>query len=481
MGCGGSSSAEEAASPPASSPPPQQQTAPSRAGRSLPVVSPPSGYDSRELVLQRLADEDVESVRQALRCAPVFDLVSSPEVAAAEERLRSAKSLPQDWDMKAFAHGRLLEGKSGGRSDSAIVFYHSQSQEVMREVQALFDATYRKVYTRDRRGAPIPDRFVVKSVDRVLNDQVWREYVGKREEVRTRLGGATPTVPDGAQTMNHLAKVNATSLPPLDKSVNENWLFHGTTQAAAQGIAENDFRLDLSGSNAGTLYGKGIYLAENASKSDEYGEGAGDFAQEAEEVAIGQENARPPPGKAPPLVRTSYILLCRSLLGRVHYTDERKPDPDQLQQRCTRGEAESVLGDRLKRNGTFREIVVYSDDHVYPEFIVEYERIFFHERFAEIYKDMLEREKAKRFNGPTPEEREVLQSMWNVFGMPNKGRINKWQLLDLLKAIGQPPENEEQDLDETFKEWDTKKDGWIDWDEFMQEMVQRVKDGIEYD
>ena len=29
--------------------------------------------------------------------------------------------------------------------------------------------------------------------------------------------------------------------------------------------AENDFRLDLTGSGAGTLYGKGIYLAENAS------------------------------------------------------------------------------------------------------------------------------------------------------------------------------------------------------------------------
>lgn len=31
--------------------------------------------------------------------------------------------------------------------------------------------------------------------------------------------------------------------------------------------AENDFRLDLTGTNAGTLYGKGIYLAENVSKS----------------------------------------------------------------------------------------------------------------------------------------------------------------------------------------------------------------------
>ena len=38
-------------------------------------------------------------------------------------------------------------------------------------MQHLFDATYRKVYTRDRRGAPFPDGFRVKRVQRVLNDQ----------------------------------------------------------------------------------------------------------------------------------------------------------------------------------------------------------------------------------------------------------------------------------------------------------------------
>ena len=66
--------------------------------------------------------------------------------------------------------------------------------------------------------------------------------------------------------------------------------------------------------------------------------------------------------------------------------------------------------DRLKLNRTFREIIVYNDDHVYPEYIVkadffdmliedvlpvaqtnalslgQYERIFFHERFAKVYK-----------------------------------------------------------------------------------------------
>jgi len=196
-------------------------------------------------------------------------------------------------------------------------------------------------------------------------------------------------------------------------------------------------------------------------------------------MEAGFEAPRPPPGPPPELVRESYILICRATLGRVNYTLERKPDPDKLQKSCLDGgRFESVIGDRLKTNGTFREIIVYNDDHVYPEYIVKYERIFFHERFAEIYGQMLNRRNKGKFNGPTPDELQVLQSMWNVFAMPNKGRINKWQLLDLLLAIYQPPQNEEEDLDATFKEWDTKRDGVIDWDEFYAEICKRVNDGI---
>jgi len=262
-------------------------------------------------------------------------------------------------------------------------------------------------------------------------------------------------------------------LPRLDAAVNENWLFHGTTRDAATGIAENDFRLDLSGSNAGTLYGKGIYLAENATKSDEYGEGPrGPASKEGEEAEKGYE-APKVPGPPPPLVRESFILLCRSSLGKVFYTDEQRPNADNLVKSCTSGEYQSVLGDRLKRNGTYREIVVYSDDYVYPEYIVRYERIFFHEHFAQCFDAMVIRRRRKQFNGPLPEEKQVLDSLWEVFAAPNKGSINKWQLLDLLKAIKQPPQNEGEDLDATFLEW--TEDGAIDNNDFWREMIARVE------
>jgi len=447
MGCGGSSSAQAP-----SKPAPQPQ------------ASDPG-----------LLSEDLEVVRATLNrflCQGLWP----PECVQAEARLRSGRQLPPDWDMRAYCAGRLLIGGMGGRKDSTVIAYQPMTQDVVRTVQILFDKTFRKVYTRDRRGCPIPDRFLVKEVNRVLNDQVWREYVQRREQIRQARAGQNLKVPDGLVTTNVVMMNNLGGLPPLDPQVNENWAFHGTTGEAASGIAENDFRLDFSGSNAGTLYGKGIYLAEHCTKSDEYGEGPKGPAGEQEEM--GYEAPRPPPGPPPPLVRESYIMLCRSTLGRVNYNDEQRPNPDRLAKSCTSGEFDCVLGDRMKINRTFRELVVFNDDEVYPEFIVKYERMFFHEQFAGIYNQMLQRRNVGQFYGPTPQETQIMQAMWDVYAMPHKGRINKYQLLDLLMAVYQPPEDEEGDLQATFEEIDFKKDGWIDLDEFLREMTQRVTDGI---
>lgn len=466
MGCGGSKSAEDPASAPSSAPKAEKNA------ESMSTAAATSG------TAEGLQSDDPEVLRRALSSAWSRGQ-HGPEVTAAESRLRASLKLPADWDLKVFCAGRRLEGGLGGRKASTVVAFHPQPPAVVKAMQSVLDGTYRKVYTRDRRGAPIPDRFVVKEVHRVLNDQVWREYEARREGVREACASKKAELPDGSHTVNHLSQSGGLSaLPPLDPVVNEHWLFHGTTAEAAKGIAENDFRLDMSGSNAGTLYGKGIYLAENATKSDEYGEGPKGPASTGEEAEMGFEAPRPPPGPPPPLVRESYILVCRSTLGRVNYNDEQRPDPDRLQKSCLSGDYDSVLGDRLKLNRTFREIIVYNDDHVYPEYIVKYERIFFHERFAAVYKAMLDRSIAGRFKGPTKEETEVLQSMWQVYSMPNKGKISKSQLLDLLLAIYQPPDNEDEDLDATFKEWDRKGNGKIDWDDFLAEVTQRVNDKI---
>ncbi|CAE8684966.1 unnamed protein product [Polarella glacialis] len=357
-------------------------------------------------------------------------------VAAGQERLRQLLSLPADWDIPAFCKGKRLEGQHGGRTASCTVAKVS-CPEVIPQVQGLFDSTFRKIYTRDRRGAPIADRFRVMKVYRVMNDQVWREYQIHREKIRLLRWTGPPTSKRAADPRAH-------GLPELDP------------QAAA---------LKMFG---------GVLSTSASSRSDEYGEGPKGAAGEEQE-GVGAE-MKPPPGPPPELYRDSVMLLCRSLLGKVKYTDEQRPDPDRLQRSCLSEapEFDSVLGDRRKINGTFREFVVYHDDQVYPEFIVVYQREFFHERFQRIFFEMVDRCRRHQFHGPTADEENVLKSLWEHYSMPHKGKIDKWQLLDLLKAIDQPPQNETDDLDATFQEINTSRSGRIDWKEFLTEVIDRV-------
>eukprot|EP00913_Durusdinium_trenchii_P003581 g3313.t1 len=62
-----------------------------------------------------------------------------------------------------------------------------------------------------------------------------------------------------------------------------------------------DFRIDLAGSNAGTMYGKGCYLAENCTKADEY----------ARDEPHGYYEG------------VFALLLCRVCMGKYLYTTER--------------------------------------------------------------------------------------------------------------------------------------------------------------
>lgn len=69
------------------------------------------------------------------------------------------------------------------------------------------------------------------------------------------------------------------------------------------------------------------------------------------------------------------MLLNRVVGGHVRYTDEPQPDAEQLTKEVVHGGYHSVLGDRGKCRGTFKEFVVFASDQVYPEYIVTYKRI----------------------------------------------------------------------------------------------------------
>jgi hypothetical protein len=85
----------------------------------------------------------------------------------------------------------------------------------------------------------------------------------------------------------------------LNASINEVMLFHGTPSIqAVQGIMQDGFRIDLAGSNRGTLYGNGAYFADMASKSDDY--------------------AVPLLGNSFFQKNTKFLILCKVALGNAN-------------------------------------------------------------------------------------------------------------------------------------------------------------------
>jgi len=136
---------------------------------------------------------------------------------------------------------------------------------------------------------------------------------------------------------------------PLQAEANEMWLLHGTSPDAADGITSEDF--DMTRANPSGLFGAGVYFAESVSKSDEYVRG-GRFG--------GQE--------------VFPLLLCRVSLGYVYYCDDPHPNKASLVERCLRREWHSVIGDRKKTSGTFREFIVYDNLQAFPAYIIYYSR-----------------------------------------------------------------------------------------------------------
>lgn len=123
----------------------------------------------------------------------------------------------------------------------------------------------------------------------------------------------------------------------LDHFVNEVWVFHGTSEAAAKGIAQSNFRLPDSPG----CFGKGAYFAEAAIKSNQY----------AKTVDEGDR------------VGSRVMLLCRVTLGNVYHIEHGSnreaerlvDDPD----------FDSVVGIAHK----YREFLVYDVTQIYPEYV----------------------------------------------------------------------------------------------------------------
>jgi len=215
-------------------------------------------------------------------------------------------------------------------------------------IQDMMTTTWRSKYTRDRKGSRVPSGARVSSVLRVENHEAFRRYCNYTVALRDRRG-TCPRIDHGSSiTAGTIGKYEQ-NLPALQQEIQETYLFHGTNPVAADSIARTDFDMSRAGSAVGTMFGPGVYLAENASKSDEY-------AHEGEGIFMGQR----------------AMLLCRVCLGNVLCVEE----PGDYSGYVESGNYDSVLGDRTRVSGTYREFIVFDSAAVYAEFIILYQRLY---------------------------------------------------------------------------------------------------------
>jgi len=147
------------------------------------------------------------------------------------------------------------------------------------------------------------------------------------------------------------AKTNESGADLLNNRLEggECLLFHGTNPSSAMGILKTGFHLSQAGKSTGTMFGYGVYLAEASSKADEYAcdDGGGTYPQ------------------------LNALLLCRCLVGKPYVVEEAG---DHVAAAKADGGYDSVLGDREKKVGTFREFIFFDEAQVMPEYTIIYRR-----------------------------------------------------------------------------------------------------------
>jgi len=218
-------------------------------------------------------------------------------------------------------------------------------------MQEIFDKTFKQKVTRDRKdGQPLADRFVAVQCLRSEHPALWDKFAEHRKTVaqscKNDPSAASKFILPKTSACEGLASrcVHATYGNPA----NQAYLLHGTNPTAAVAILDSSFHVDFAGKSAGTMFGAGVYLAESSTKADEY----------ARDDVGGEYDG------------LYAVLVCRVLLGRSFTAT----DPGDYVQQVQSGNFESILGDREKAVGTFREFIFFHEAAIYPEYAVFYRR-----------------------------------------------------------------------------------------------------------
>jgi len=211
-------------------------------------------------------------------------------------------------------------------------------------MQEIFDATFRRVLTRDRVyeyqlrvSEEMPYRLEIVHMFRCEHAELYRRF----HERRSSYKGGTPLK---AKTLENNVGRHVNSRLKDGEAL----LAHGTNPSSAMGILKSGFSLSAAGKSTGTMFGYGIYLAECVSKSDEYAR---------------DDNGGTYPGLL-------AMLMCRSLVGNPYVVQDAG---DYIAEAKAQGQ-DCLVGDRESKVGTYREFIFFDERQVLPEYTVIYKR-----------------------------------------------------------------------------------------------------------
>eukprot|EP00928_Gymnodinium_smaydae_P041832 TRINITY_DN28263_c0_g3_i2.p1 TRINITY_DN28263_c0_g3~~TRINITY_DN28263_c0_g3_i2.p1 ORF type:complete len:1012 (-),score=145.17 TRINITY_DN28263_c0_g3_i2:563-3598(-) len=264
--------------------------------------------------------------------------------------------------------------KDASRDGTASHEVIPATAEELQWMQELLDGTYVNKVTRDRRGGALADRFVAVAAVRSEHAVLWDAFAQRRTLVAEsvarkassdicrfwakgycKYGGECKYKHEGVdglitpKTVPACPGLAARCVLPNGSNVsNEVCLMHGTNPTSAVAILRTDFKIDLAGASAGTMFGPGAYLAEASSKADEYAQDDKDGAYKG----------------------LYAMVVCRAVVGRSFVVEK----PGNYSKCVMDGSFHSVLGDREKAVGTFREFIFFHEEAIFPEYAVFYRR-----------------------------------------------------------------------------------------------------------
>jgi hypothetical protein len=221
-----------------------------------------------------------------------------------------------------------------------------------------------------------PKYFKLLKILQVQSDTLWQNYSFQR--VRITLDKRA----EQCELTNHLKKYPLKTVL-VDSSVNEVYLFHGTTREIAETIASKGFDTRLgcqlvTNRLPNGMFGSAVYFAESFSKSNQYvacplcngnsiGRGNKDCNCSAQDI----EKAG------------GYVMIVgRVLLGDshicLHYDESTYKFKEKPPQKPDGSYYDSIFAESRENfpdhHLSYREFVVYEPAQIYPEFLIYYTR-----------------------------------------------------------------------------------------------------------